>query len=207
MPALLFHLARFARLRQIVIWALIVALPVHSLSGVLQRVLGASHRHTAVVATLQAPSPSLLRQLVSSAVGTDVQALIDADRDRARPVRVPPTFSATDVRLALAIASEHPDAAASADPQPQPHTHDGFQRHVHDAHDATVVALGDKAAGDPGAPNPASSADAGAGVFPLPAAAPALAQAPTLSVATWHPLSAQPWHDHVSGPLERPPQT
>lgn len=233
------HLARIAGprhlvrrlVRHLVVWALIVALPVHSISGVLQRVLGASHRHTAEVASVDdvgAPA-ALLRHLVAATVGSGALALIDGDHARtlahrqsaerqARPDRVQPTFSEADLRMALAASAEPPawqdPADADARPRPAEHTqphshghthdHDGFQRHLHDAHDATVVALGDKAGSDTGAP--ATSADAGAGVFPLPTAIPVLALAPAVSQTAWRRLGTQPWHDHVSGPLERPPQ-
>lgn len=229
------HLARIARLRHLVVWLLIVAMPVHSLSGVLQRVLGASHRHAPVVAEATSlpglPSYSLhaslqqgLRTLVATAIGEQAWALIAGDHARTlarqqaaeehvHPARPQATFSATDLRQALAASNQEPAWAAPEDASPTTtahghgqgaHSHDGFQRHVHDAHDATVVALGEKASNDPAAP--ATQADAGAGTFPLPAAHAAMALTPAAHPAAWRPVTTLPWHNHVSGPLERPPQ-
>lgn len=236
------HLARIARLRHLVVWLLIVALPAHNLSGVLQRVLGASHRHAPVVAEAPSlpglPSSSVhtalqqgLRTLVATAIGEQAWALIDGDHARAlarqqaaeehaHPARPQATFSATDLRQALAASDQEPAWAAPEDASPTTaaaappstahghgqgaHSHDGFQRHVHDAHDASVVALGEKASNDPAAP--ATHADAGAGTFPLPVAHAALALTPAAAPAAWRPVTTQPWHNHVSGPLERPPQ-
>lgn len=231
MPHHLLQLARTARLRHLVVWLLVVALPVHSLSGVLQRVLGASHRHAPMVAAAMAEQPlappSLqegLRRLAASTVGPDVLALIDGDHARTQPQPHPmrihaslgePAFSEADLRQALATTPQEPDWQGPAAPSAGPtlrahgHTHDGFQRHVHDAHDSTVIALGDKAGSDNGATGGAASAtstDAGGGTFPLPAASAAPAPAPALTLTAWLPLSAQPWRNHVSSPLERPPQ-
>ncbi|MCH8178973.1 MAG: hypothetical protein IIA02_04210 [Proteobacteria bacterium] len=240
------HLARTAGLRHLVVWALLVALPVHSLSGVLQRVLGASHRHTLAVEGVAAPTlldslptrlSSGLRHLVATAAGPGALALIDGDHIRAlaqrqsaerqaHPERGLALFSASDLRLALAASPQAPswqepaaDAPAPqvsaqahghphapAHPHAEGHHHDAFQRHLHDTHDASVVALGDKAHADAGTPGQASSADAGSGVFPLPAAVAALPQPPVASPSAWRHLGTQPWRSHVSGPLERPPQ-
>ncbi len=240
------HLARTARLRHLVVWLLAVALVMHSLSGVLQRVLGASHRHAPVVAegpVLPGLQPSSwqsalqqgMRALVATAIGKDALALIDGDhalalarnqasRHPTSPAQPQAAFSATDLRQAMATSDQEPAWASPADASqatavatPQStapahghdlghgtHSHDSFQRHVHDAHDPSVVALGDKADNDTGAPSP--SADAGVGTFPLPAAAMPLAPAPLAAATGWHAQADQPWRNHVSGPLERPPQ-
>mgnify|MGYP003347269666 CR=1 FL=1 len=65
---------------------------------------------------------------------------------------------------------------------------------------------GDKAGADAGTPGQTASADAGSGVFPLPADGALQALAPAHGAAAWRLLAAPPWRNHISGPLERPPQ-
>lgn len=225
MPFHLLHFVRLACLRHLVVWALLVALPVHSLSGVLQQVLGASHRHTdAAPALATAPLQEGLRALLTALAGTGTLALIDNEHAReeahrlaadrpSRTVPQPITFSEADLRVATqegaAAGTQAPLNAAPNTSQgaaPHAHHHDAFQRHVHDSSDGSVVALGDKAGTDAGTPGHTGSADAGSGVFPLPADGPPQALAPANAATAWRLPASPPWRSHISGPLERPPQ-
>lgn len=225
MPFHLLHFVRLACLRHLVVWALLVALPVHSLSGVLQQVLGASHRHTDT-ADAQATQTLQdgLRALLTAVAGTGTLALIDHEHAReqahrlaaertARTAQQPITFSEADLRVATqasAAAGQNTATSDAANALPPGHTHahhhDGFQRHVHDSSDGSVVALGDKAGTDAGTPGHTASADAGSGGFPLPADGAPQALAPAHGAAAWRHLASPPWRSHISGPLERPPQ-
>jgi len=218
---------RLSCLRPLMVWVLVLALPVHGVSNVLLQVMGAAHRHNAGVqhtAALDAQDAAhapwnaraALRSLVASVAGTGALQLIDTmhARDhawqRAAELKAhpfaPPTVLAQP--RADAMPSAVPGAsqqAAQAHERAHQHAHDTFQRHIHDLHDGTVVALGEHTQA-PDAAGSAPALDAGGGTFPLAPVPGVQALAPGDGTAAWRRAEARAWRSHVVVPLERPPQ-
>ena len=84
------------------------------------------------------------------------------------------------------------------------HAHEDFERHIHDAHDSTVIAVGDTGS----APQAASSApgvDTTGGMallMPSTVRTPVPQEYPVV----WGRNQATVWHSQVVSPLERPPR-
>lgn len=199
---------RLSCLRPWMVWVLVLALPVHGVSNVLLQVMGAAHRHSAVTLAVAqgADSPGItawsarrtLRSLVASVAGPGALQLIDTmhARDhawqRAAELKTHPFAQPTDV---------HQRAHQRA----HQHAHDTFQRHIHDPHDSSVVALGEHAQA-PDAAGGAPALDAGGGTFPLAPVPSVQALAPGDGTAAWRRAASSAWRSHVIAPLERPPQ-
>lgn len=230
MPIHPLQFVRLACLRQIVIWALVVALPAHSVSMVLLQVMGSAHRHSVqagAVTEVQPPPWSLrgsLRALTVRLAGEGALAVLDAGhaREQARmhatsfkapPLGAAPLFTEADIRRVSTQPDLEPqDIEPAIDTHSvteaelaHQHAHDTLQRHNHDANDGSVIVLGDKAT-SADAPGTAPAIDAGGGTFPLPALFAAMVAAPVVSVEAWRQLVPHLWHSHVNAPLERPPQ-
>lgn len=164
-----------AHLRRCVIGLLLVALPLYGLGGALLRLLGPDHRHAAVA---QAPAWSdLVGRQLQALVGPDTARLVDHLRLQARL---------------------RPAAPVHAHGMGTHHHHDGYARHHHAPHDATVVATDGHGAAD--------AATAGSTLLPLalPTAL-AIACAPAAPLR-WPDAAASRWHSHVPALPERPPR-
>lgn len=189
-PALDF--VSFRLMRQMVIWALAIALPVNSMSAVLTLVLGAQHRHTS--SEPEGAASWSLRPIIGAIVGDEAMSLID-------------TYHARESALRLAAAPQHAEVAQHAhhthDPSRHVHAHNAFERHVHDPSDGSVIALGSHDTGSDAA-HSSGSLDIG-NSCPIPAAQMAAAFVPDHATTVWLDRALSTWCSHVSAPLERPP--
>jgi len=200
---------RLSCLRPLMVWVLVLALPAHGVSNVLLQVTGAAHRHSEVALDTNSPTATpwtarrALRSLVSSVAGPGALQLIDAmhARDhawqRAADLKAHPFSRHSEATLAHQAREE-------ARRQAHQHAHDTFQRHIHDPHDSSVVALGDHTQA-PDAAGGASALDAG-GALPLAPVLSVQATTPADSTAAWRRTASNAWHSQVIAPLERPPQ-
>ena len=212
---------RLSCLRPLMVWVLVLALPVHGVSNVLLQVMGGAHRHNANTSAqdiAQSTHPdaapqrttvrAAMRSLVASVAGPGALQLIDTmhARDhawqRAAELKAHPFTPPTE--LAQTRADAVPSASQQA-AQAHQHAHDTFQRHIHDLHDSSVVALGEHTQA-PDAAGSASALDAGGAPLPLAPVLRVQALAPTDGTTAWRRAEAPDWRSHVIAPLERPPQ-
>ena len=194
------------RARGPVVWLLVLALAVYGCSSVLVQLLGPAHRHT----TSLSASPSWLHQ------AGEALRQVRAWRAELHARWLPPGHDGLH-------GTAHPHAHPHPHPHPQPsvagdaafasadeaslahaHAHATFQRHHHDPHDATVIAL-DGADAGVGADG-VSSAAAGSATLPLGLAAPWALPAATARPARWQRPASDRWTDAAVFPLEQPPR-
>ncbi|MDO9237677.1 MAG: hypothetical protein Q7U28_16790 [Aquabacterium sp.] len=193
-----FHFANTRLLRQMIVWALVVALPINSISTVLTSILGASHRHAGTEAFDTGTSSSWsARELLRAVVGNETLALIDGAHLRERGLRMP-------AHLAVeADMHPHEHQHGPAD-HGHTHLHGMFERHFHDPSDESVVVMGVKESGQ-SAPGHTHGVDEGCVVLlPLAVMIPALMLAQGCSA--WQQAKRVAWRSHVDAPLERPPR-
>lgn len=211
---------RLSCLRPLMVWVLVLALPVHGVSNVLLQVVGAAHRHNASASAsaqsiaqppiAHAPwrARAALRSLVASVAGPGALQLIDTMHARDHAWQRAAELKAHPFTPPTALAQTRVDAVSSASQQAaqaHQHAHDTFQRHIHDLHDSSVVALGEHTQA-PDAAGSASALDAGGAALPLAPMLRMQALAPTDGTAAWRRAKAPDWRSHVIAPLERPPQ-
>ena len=186
---------RLACLRQTLVWALALALPVQSVSWVLLQAMGPTHWHT-----VSAPSSAL------SVDGTPHQAdafdIATALRARVADLAGPRLLALIEGRHTHGHAGHHHHARPEA--HDLGHGHDTFQRHAHAPDDDRVQALG-ATTGSAEAATQAHTLDAGGASGPMPQAwgDPHPAQA---TAVAWPLTPAKAWHSHLSAPPERPPR-
>lgn len=182
------------RARGALIWLLVLALAAYGCSSVLVQLLGPAHRHV--------PDEPAAVGWLDRAGQTwhDLQAW----RAQMHARWLPQAGLGADPhpqRIGTAVAG-HVSGVAAA--QLHAHAHATFQRHHHDAHDPTVIALEstEAASGTDGS----SPAGAGSATLPLGLAAAWALPAVPAAPAAWRPSASDRWTDAVTRPLEHPPR-
>ena len=184
------------RVRRPVIWMLTLALLAYGHTSVMVQLMGPVHRHDVAV-----PSTAQTWLDGADAMFKDVRAWHAEIRERLLPGQQAHPHDEGE---------RHAHAHPHADPVLQPpvdahaHAHAGYERHHHDAHDPTVMALeGPSGTSDADA---ASLQSAGSASLPL-ALAPCWA--PHLlpdAAAPWSAASAPRWTDAALCPPDQPPR-
>jgi hypothetical protein len=188
-------------LRRPVIWLMALAVVVYGHSSVMVQLLGPAHRHDTAVSS---SVPGWLDH--AAAAFSDVRAWRAELRERLLPGQ----HGQGHIDGAPhAHPHGHPHAEAGArsahDGSGHEHSHASYQRHHHEPHDATVIAL-DGADGSSAA-DAASMAGAGSATLPL-ALAPRWAP-PSMSdpQGSWSDRASARWTDASVFPPEHPPRT
>jgi hypothetical protein len=193
-----FHFANTRLLRQLIVWVLVLALPLNSLSTVLTHLLGAAHSHGgSEPVVMNASSSWSPRELLRAVVGNGAMALIDGAHLRERGLQVPAHF----VFESDAHSLEHQHGTGD---QVHTHLHGMFERHFHDPSDGSVVVLGAKASGQDAPGNSHGIDEGSVALLPLATLTPMLYFAQCGSV--WLHGIRMAWRSHVTAPLERPPR-
>ena len=216
------HQFRQSLLRQIVVWALIFALPVNGLSNMLLSVLGPEHRHATQVQHGEEDTEAIpfWSSMVSSVVGGGAMGIID--RFHAHQHSAPRLPVSSDFHSHLLgpgeqdllapdpnahLIAQAPKAAPDAAPvhaHPHVHAHGGFERHRHDPRDGSVIPIGPTDTGHDGPGTAQASLDF-SGSLPIPFATPVPVMVMVGGRSAWSGSNTPAWQSQVSSPLDRPP--
>ncbi|RTL29738.1 MAG: hypothetical protein EKK47_12630 [Burkholderiales bacterium] len=189
----LLHRCRTSLMRLVVVWVVVLTLPINGLSSVLLSVLGPQHSHHTRHAAVVDGAGWSIRGMIESVIGAGAMDIIDEVHARQHKGALP-------VRSAL--ASSH--RLHVSDDQ-HVHSHDGLQRHRHDARDGSVIPVGPSESGHD-APGGASAGLGISGALPIPASAVLAAPVSGVAREVWDIVHPFPWRSHVSAPMERPPR-
>jgi hypothetical protein len=184
--------------RRPVIWLLASALLAYGHSSAMVQLLGPAHRHESV---LSLASPSWLAR--ADAMFRDVRAWRAELRQRLLPGQHAHLHADGERHSHM---HQHAEAAVGADRSGASHAlaHATYQRHHHDAHDATIISL--DGPGATSASDAASTAGAGSATLPL-ALAPRWALPMMADLGpVWPDNAPARWTDAAVSPLEHPPR-
>ncbi|OWQ90784.1 hypothetical protein CDN99_11460 [Roseateles aquatilis] len=199
-----------SRAGALLVWLVMVALVIHGASGAVLQILGPLHRHAETPRIAEALDAAIQRSgLVQQLAGmadavhqwrerVHAQAHFADERShRARALRAPALIAAgADAQRAM--------ATAHGDTPPHAHSHGLFERHVHAAADASVVAV-DGHGGDKGDGLSASLAG-----LHLPMHLPAAVALPDGNAdprrMPWPRPDASTWRSADLKSLKRPPR-
>ncbi|MGC4076149.1 MAG: hypothetical protein QM702_03775 [Rubrivivax sp.] len=181
-----------AAVRRPLLCLLVLALLAYGQSAVLVQLLGSAHRHAGAAerVDLLDATAALLQQ---------VEDLRQRWHERLMPQGAAPGEAEAHARL-----HEHGLAHVHAAGAPaHRHAHGVFERHRHDPHDDSVVAL-DGAAGS--LADASALAAAGSAAMPLALAPQWRLPRPAASEACWPAAEAARWRDALPKLSERPPR-
>jgi hypothetical protein len=190
-----FQRLRLACLRQTLVWALALALPVQSVSWVLLQAMGPTHWHTVSAPPSVPAVDGMPRQ-------SDAADIAWALRARVADLAGPRLLALLEGQHTHGL--EHGHGGDGGHDHHGHHGHDNFQRHAHAPNDDSVQALG-ATTGSAEAAAQAHTLDAGGASGPMPHGwgDPHPAQATEVA---WPLTQAAAWRSHLSAPPERPPR-
>lgn len=195
------HQTLMRRPRRPVLWLLVLALVLYGHSSVIVQLLGPAHRHDAAAST---SAPGWLDR--AAAAFSDVRAWRAELRERLLPGQHDHKHIDGALHIYPHVQPRADSEARSAhDGSGHEHSHASYQRHNHDPHDATVIALD----GSDGSSAADAASMAGAGSATLPLALAPIWAPPSMSdpQASWSDRASARWTDASVSPPEHPPRT
>lgn len=210
--------------RRPLVWLVVLALAIYGQSATVVQLLGPAHRHELALQMPQIASTNVLQRI--DVMFRDIRAWRAELRERLLPGQganmlaherahvhadgTVHTHDGTghglvdDASAGHAHSHDTPAQSHAHEAAGHAHSHDGYQRHHHDPHDNSVVAL-DAMSG--AVADASSQAAAGSATLPM-AFAPQQALLPGLECPNaWCAESLDHWTDASLRPSERPPRS